>query len=191
MKWLKYYINLIFRYVVGRQNSISIGVGAVVNYWNLRNTKNGRIVIGQDSIINCRIDFDHQTGCIQIGDRCYIGSSHLVCHTKIVLENDVIISWNVTIVDHDSHSIYMRHRKQDVTDWIKGEKCWNYVNIKPVYIEQGAWIGFGASILKGVTVGRGAVVAAQSVVTKNVPPFTVVAGNPARVVRELGEDERR
>jgi acetyltransferase-like isoleucine patch superfamily enzyme len=190
IKRVKFYINSLLGWWVRRQCSIKVGTGSLVGWWALRYTKIGKIVIGQNSIINCRIDFDSHNGCVQIGDRCYIGSSHLVCHTGITLEDDVIISWDVTIVDHDSHSVYLQNRLHDVSDWIQGKKCWDNVVIKPVHIEQGVWIGFGASILKGVTIGNGAVVAAQSVVTRNVPPFTVVAGNPARVVRELGDDER-
>jgi acetyltransferase-like isoleucine patch superfamily enzyme len=52
----------------------------------------------------------------------------------------------------------------------------------PIIIEDDAWIGFGSAIFKGVTVGKGAVVAAMSVVTKDVAPYTVVAGNPARQI---------
>ena len=52
------------------------------------------------------------------------------------------------------------------------------------------WIGFNAIILKGVTIGEGAVVGAGSVVTKDVLPWTVVAGNPARLIREISENER-
>jgi acetyltransferase-like isoleucine patch superfamily enzyme len=55
----------------------------------------------------------------------------------------------------------------------------------PVTIKDGAWINFGAIVLKGVTIGEGAVVAAGAVVTKDVPANTVVAGNPARVVKAL------
>lgn len=54
-----------------------------------------------------------------------------------------------------------------------------------MWIEDGAWIGEGATVLKDVRVGYGAVVAAQAVVTKDVPPYTVVAGNPATVVKQL------
>ena len=97
--------------------------------------------------------------------------------------DDVIISWGVTIVDHDSHALHWSLRKHDVSAWSRGEKDWTSVSISPVIIGSKVWIGFGASILKGVTIGEGSVVGAQSVVTRNVPPFSIVAGNPARVIR--------
>ena len=61
---------------------------------------------------------------------------------------------------------------------------------KPIVIKDKAWIGFNSIILKGVTIGEGAIVGAGSVVTKDVPPYTIVAGNPARIVREIPENER-
>lgn len=96
-----------------------------------------------------------------------------------------MISWGVTIVDHNSHSVEWSHRKNDVLDWAKGQKDWSHVKVAPVTIEDRVWIGFNAIILKGVTLGEGAIVAAGAVVTKDVPPYTVVAGNPAQVIRRL------
>ena len=64
-------------------------------------------------------------------------------------------------------------------------KDWSVVRSAPIVIEDRAWIGFNAIILKGVTIGEGSVVAAGAVVTKDVEPYTVVAGNPARVVKRL------
>ena len=60
---------------------------------------------------------------------------------------------------------------------------------RPIHIERNVWIGFDSSVLPGVTIGEGSVVGARSVVTSNVRPFTVVAGNPARVIRELNPPE--
>jgi acetyltransferase-like isoleucine patch superfamily enzyme len=60
----------------------------------------------------------------------------------------------------------------------------------PIRICRGAWIGARSIILKGVTIGEGAIVGAGSVVTRDVPAFTIVAGNPARILRELATDER-
>jgi acetyltransferase-like isoleucine patch superfamily enzyme len=59
------------------------------------------------------------------------------------------------------------------------------VVVKPVRIGDKSWIGLNVIILKGVEIGEGAVVAAGSVVTKNIPPWTIAAGNPARVIREI------
>jgi galactoside O-acetyltransferase len=72
-----------------------------------------------------------------------------------------------------------------VRDWARGRKEWDHIAHAPVAISNRAWIGFNVSILKGVTIGEGAVVGACSVVTRDVPPYSLVAGNPARVVRTL------
>jgi galactoside O-acetyltransferase len=64
------------------------------------------------------------------------------------------------------------------------------VHLAPVKIQDKVWIGFNAIVLKGVTIGEGAVVGAGAVVTRNVPAYTVVAGNPARPIRELTPSER-
>jgi maltose O-acetyltransferase len=61
--------------------------------------------------------------------------------------------------------------------------------VEPIVVEDEVWIGGGATILAGVTIGTQAIVGAASVVTKDVPPRTLVVGNPARVVRELAPDE--
>ena len=140
-------------------------------------------------MVFCRIDFDSPQGQVLIGDRCYLGASHLVCHTSITIGNDVIVSWGVTVVDHDSHSLLWEERANDVADWMDGKKDWSNVNIAPVVICDKVWIGFGASILKGIVIGEGAVVGAGSVVTRNVAPYSVVGGNPARVLRSLAKDD--
>ena len=168
-----------------RSGRIQTGRGTVVRSWRMHALRPGQIRIGERSMIQCRIDFDSPTGRVLIGDRCYIGASHLVCHTSITIGNDVIISWGVTVVDHDSHSLTWVERAHDVADWMRGQKNWGYVRIAPVVIGDKAWIGFGASILKGVVIGEAAVVGARAVVTRDVAARTVVAGNPARVVREL------
>jgi maltose O-acetyltransferase len=59
------------------------------------------------------------------------------------------------------------------------------IQSKPILIEDDVWIGFNSAVLKGVTIGKGSIVAACSVVTKDVPEFVIVAGNPAKVVKEI------
>ncbi|OYY65756.1 MAG: acetyltransferase [Burkholderiales bacterium 28-67-8] len=171
--------------LVRRRIDVVAGPRSRVHWWSLKSAQGGRLDIGADSLLRCRIDFDSPQGHIRIGERCFVGASHLVCHTGLTLGDDVVISWGVTIVDHDSHAVDWNQRRNDVLDWAAGRKDWRHVRIAPVTIGPKVWIGFGATILKGVTIGEGAVVGALAVVTRDVPPFTVVAGNPARVVRHL------
>jgi len=101
----------------------------------------------------------------------------------------------VTFYDHDSHSLDYTLRQDDIKQQVydfrnhKGNfiknKNWSAVSTKPIKICKNVWIGMNAVILKGVTIGEGAIVGACSVVTKDVPPFTIVAGNPAREIKQL------
>ena len=113
-----------------------------------------------------------------IGDRSHCGAFFTaVVGADITIGNDVLIANRVQIFAYDSHPLDMEARAQHLPA--------DPSTSRPVVIEDKAWIGAGALLLKGVTIGRGAVVAAGSVVTKSVPPQTLVAGNPARIVKHL------
>jgi len=185
MSALSSVLNSLIGFFVRSRAIFLVAESSRIKWWPLRSTRGGRVDIGRNCIINCRIAFDSPCGQVTIGDRCYVGASLMVCHTGITLGDDVVISWGVTIVDHDSHALGWEHRRNDVTDWAQGRKCWEHVAVSPVSIGNKVWIGFGVSVLKGVTIGEGAVIGANSVVTRDVPPFTLIAGNPARVVRQL------
>ncbi|GBO51698.1 acetyltransferase, CYSE/LACA/LPXA/NODL family [Pseudanabaena sp. lw0831] len=135
------------------------------------------------------ICFDGDNATIAIGKRVFM-NGYLIAAQSIEIGDDVLISWGVTIVDHNSHAISFSERSQDVVNWRLGKKDWTNVKIAPIKISNKVWIGFNSIILKGVTIGEGAIVGAGSVVTKDVPAWTIVAGNPARVIREILEDER-
>lgn len=169
---------------------IQVGRGTRIDLSQLRVSESNCVRVGDESIVHARISFDANSGSVLIGNRCFLGRSHLVCHTRIELGDDVIISWGATIVDHNSHAVAWRDRADDVRQWSRGAKDWSKVKRAPVVIEDRVWIGFNAIVLKGVTIGRGAVVAAGAVVTRDVPPYTIVGGNPARVIRELDEEKR-
>ena len=96
----------------------------------------------------------------------------------------------VLILDSDNHNIGYSIRKNDLADWKRGYHDWSTTKRAPVKISRGAWLGARCIILKGVTVGEGAVVGAGAVVTRDVPPWTVVAGNPAMIIRQIPEAER-
>lgn len=182
---LKSLAQVVFKARVQRRASVAAGPRTHITWSRLGALGGGNVSVGADTILHARISFDSPSGRVLIGDRCYIGQSHIVCHTAVTLGDDVVISWGVTIVDHNSHSPEWRHRKGDILEWAQGRKDWSNVKIAPVTIRDRVWIGFNVIILKGVTIGEGAVVAAGAVVTKDVAPYTIVAGNPARVVRTL------
>ena len=110
------------------------------------------------------------------------------CAEKIKIGENVFIAWNVTIFDHNSHSLNYNVRRNDLPHLFNGKKTWEDVGISPTIIEEDVWVGVNAIILKGITIGKGSIIAAGAVVTKNVPPNTLVAGNPAQVVKDLKYD---
>jgi acetyltransferase-like isoleucine patch superfamily enzyme len=118
-------------------------------------------------------------------DRLRIGKGAIIgTHVTINLDEEVIIGPDVSISPHvriytATHMLGPGSRRMIPS-----------VVAKPVTIEGGTWIGIGAMILPGVTVGRGSVVAAGAVVTRDVPPNSFVEGNPARVARELPWGDR-
>jgi galactoside O-acetyltransferase len=146
--------------------------------------------VGDRSTLRAKVFFDRSDALLSIGDRTFVGGSTIVIANRVEIGDDVLIAWGCTIIDHDSHAVRFSDRRNDATNWYDGNKDWSHVGIEPVIIENKVWIGLNALILKGVTIGEGSVVAAGSVVTGDVPPHVVVAGNPARVVRELTPDER-
>lgn len=108
---------------------------------------------------------------LEMGDQSYINfNSTVVCFDHIAIGANCAISWNTNMLDGNAHELVVGDVARPRT--------------QPVVIGDNVWIGTGATILSGVTVGDGAVVAAGSVVAADVPGQAMVAGNPARVVRE-------
>jgi acetyltransferase-like isoleucine patch superfamily enzyme len=108
-------------------------------------------------------------GTIRFGDRCFVNvGSTIIAVEEIVVGDDVAFANDVYVMDSDSHGVEGRPHKQ-----------------APIHIGDGCWIGARAMILPGVTLGKRVLVAAGAVVTKDVPDDCLVAGNPARIVREL------
>ena len=159
------------------------GPGTRIGWRTLLHRPSGALSIGSENMIYCRFSFDRPDARISIGDRCFIGRSLIVAASEVEIEDDVLVSWGVTIVDHNSHPLAAELRKDEVREYAQGRKNWTHVEMGKVTLKKNCWIGFNAVILKGVTVGEGAVVGACSVVTRDVPPHSIVAGNPARVLR--------
>jgi acetyltransferase-like isoleucine patch superfamily enzyme len=162
---------------------------ARVNFRRVNTRNFCKLSVGSGSLVSAQIIFERENAKIKIGHSTFIGASKLIAAEDITIGNDVLISWGVTIVDHDSHSVHWPLRARDVANWYVGVKDWAHVKIRGVKIGDRVWIGFGATVLKGVSIGEGAVVGAGSVVRENIPAFAVAVGNPAKVVRFLQAGE--
>jgi acetyltransferase-like isoleucine patch superfamily enzyme len=160
-----------------------------LNMSNLRLKSGCSVTVEEDTQIVGSLIFDKENASINIGKRVFISAS-IIAAQNIEIGDDVLVSWGTTVVDHNSHSVSFSLRANDAVDWLAEKKDWSHVKIAPVKISNKVWIGFNSIILKGVTIGEGAVIGAGSVVTKDVPAWTIVAGNPARVIREISENER-
>ncbi len=117
----------------------------------------------------------YEEPCLTIGDRSGLGfGTQVNVAQSVTIGNDCMIAAGCLISDNDSHSLDPSRRLQKLPV-LKSE-------IKPVVIEDNVWIGIGAVILKGVTIGKGSIVAANSLVTRSVPPSSVVMGVPAKIL---------
>ena len=166
---------------------------------DLRDPEQGRTYLetGKHCVLDGTYVFETRKGKITIGDRVHIGGSTLISINEIQIEDDVTIAWDCLIYDHNSHAVDWWQRRYDTEREYQCylnkkplifDKDWSNVKSAPIHICSKAWIGTRVTILKGVTIGEGAVVGAGSVVTKDVPAWTVVAGNPAKVVKRLSKE---
>lgn len=146
-----------------------------------------KIIIGNNSYIRGQLLTFGHGGKISIGDYCYVGrNSYIWSGVNIKIGNRVLISHNCNIFDNDTHPLdpQKRHEQfKQIIFWGQPKKI--DLNDKEIIIEDDVLIGVNAVILKGVRIGKGAIVGAGSIVTRDVDPFTVVAGNPARFIKQL------
>ena len=143
---------------------------------------NVKIRIGNDVKLSGQIDIlagqVHNEPEVVVGDNVFLGHQvALRVAERIVIEEGALVAGRVLITDNDAHPLDIAARYRAEPPEPDG--------VKPVRIGRCAWLGTGCYVLKGVTVGDGAVVAAGSVVVNDVPPFSIAAGVPAKVVKTL------
>ena len=149
------------------------------------------VAIPHESLVNlygCTIGDETKIGAfveIQknavVGRRCKISSHTFVCE-GVVIDEGVFVGHGVMFTnDRYPRATAGNGRLQTEADW----------KVEPTLVKKGASIGSGATILPRLTIGEGAIVGAGSVVTRDVAPHTIVAGNPARLLRQVDADERQ
>jgi maltose O-acetyltransferase len=132
-------------------------------------------------------------GRIRIGSHCSFRTSTFIGALEAVEIGDYVYGVEgVFICDNNNHPTSPRQRREMCLSE-PGSPPWKWdgwpgIGRAPISIEECVWLGRFSTVLKGVTIGRGSIVAAGAVVVKSVPPFSIVAGNPARVVKVLEND---
>jgi acetyltransferase-like isoleucine patch superfamily enzyme len=117
---------------------------------------------------------------VQIGRNCKISSHTFICE-GVTIEDNVFVGHNVTFIN----DLFPRATNKEGR--LKGDDDWECI---PTIVKSGASIGSSATLLSGITVGENAIIGAGSVATKDIPPNTIVAGNPARIIRKIPEFNR-
>jgi acetyltransferase-like isoleucine patch superfamily enzyme len=156
-----------------RHKDASIRIGSDVRINNL-------LVENPAGIVNRTVFVADRAGAqLEVGNHVGISGAVLFCSNRISIEDYVNIGAGARIYDTDFHPISWQDRRDDRSE------C---VATKPVRICRDAWIGTNAIVLKGVTIGERAIVAAGAVVTSDVPSDCIVGGVPARILRRITEE---
>ena len=188
-------INCLRKYKIIRMVRKNAVLGENIKFCHSGGCKNlsgnpQNIKIGGNSFIMGSL-YASENGRLDIGDHFYLGNNSLIGSEKsIKIGRCVIISNDVRIYDNNNHTTSPKAREiMSLNGFSNDNWSWKHAESAPVVIEDNVWIGQYSTILKGVTIGKGAIVATRAVVTKDVPPYTIVAGNPAKVVKKIQYEE--
>ncbi len=190
-KTLRYALKKYYHYKI--KKSININKSTLVSKYTEVHLSEGSskkdIYIGDNVMLHCKL-YSESGGKIYIGDNSNIRKNTSIWSVnEVFIGANVIISDGIVICDNNNHPIEPCERLKMISSgW--STKSWKWSNSlsSKIRIEDNVWIGKDAKILKGVTIGEGSIVGMGSVVTKNVPRYCIVAGNPAKVVKELSNN---
>jgi acetyltransferase-like isoleucine patch superfamily enzyme len=168
--WIKWFVNP-FYHKKGKGSCIRKRTRLDVAPWN-------KFELGANSTIEDFSAINNGVGSVIIGDRTKIGLSNTIIG-PVTIGNDIRLAQNITLSG-------LNHNYQDVNTPIHVQG----VNTSPIVIEDETWIGANVVVLAGVKVGRHSIIAAGSVVTKDIPAYSVAVGNPARVVKKYNPETK-
>jgi len=154
-----------------------------------RSHKRPGIVLGNhvSCYAGCSFSIGLEGSC-SVGDYTMLNGAIIMAEERVEIGSYCMVSWNVGIADSDFHPIDPAQRRIDamaLAPFAENRPPRPPIGKAPVIIKDNVWIGMGAVILKGVTIGENSIVAAGAIVTRSVPENVIVAGNPAQVVKKL------
>ena len=170
---------------------MALGAGCFIerkeSFKRFRSTREPGLVLGSRVMVYTWTEFNVEPqGRISVGDDCVLVGPIFMCAERISIGRGVVISYHVTIADSDFHPRTRADRREDALANAPGGdlRLRPRVESRPVLIDDDAWIGIGAIVLKGVRIGRGARIGPGAVITRDVPDGAAVSGNPARPLAE-------
>jgi acetyltransferase-like isoleucine patch superfamily enzyme len=187
-------LRFLFRMIFPKPPFCVMGTGTIIDrratIYN-SSGKKGNITIGSGSHIDGELMVWANAGKIEIGNNSYIGLNTRIWSAEHIRIGDrVQFAHSCNVFDSNIHSLDPHERFQEylcnTTKGLYKNTSWHE---KEVVIGDDVWVGANSTILKGVTIGRAAIVGAGSVVTSDIPAFTIVAGNPAKIIREIEHPE--
>ena len=146
------------------------------------------ILIGDNVLLDCKINCN-SSGRVTIGNYTSIRENSVInCDNEVMIGNFCFIGNDVLIQDNDSHPESPSLRQQQSLNILKSNTDTYGAPNSSITIADRVWIGTGATILKGVHIGEGAIIGTGAIVTRSVPSLSLAAGNPARVVRTIKDE---
>ena len=168
--WIKWFVNP-FYHKKGKGACVRPRTRMDVVPWN-------KFELGEDSTIEDFSAINNGVGSVTIGDRTKIGLSNTIIG-PVTIGNDIRLAQNITLSG-------LNHNYEDVSRPIHVQG----VSTSPITIEDATWIGVNVVVLAGVTIGKHCVIAAGSIVTKDIPSYSVAVGNPARVLKKYNHETK-
>lgn len=168
--WIKWFVNP-FIHKKGKGARVRPRTRMDVVPWN-------KFALGTESTIEDFSAINNGVGDVFIGDRTKIGLSNTIIG-PVTIGNDIRLAQNITVsgLNHDYQDVSMPIHEQGVST-------------SPITIQDGSWLGANVVVVAGVTIGKHCVVAAGSVVTKDIPDYSVAVGNPARVIKQYNKETK-
>ena len=159
-----------------------------------RSQRPGAVHIGRGASVYLGVMFDlGPSARLSIGDFSLLNGSRIIANASVTIGDYCLISWNTVLMDtrRVPRDPLERRKALEFAPQTAERRVEGDATAKPIEIGNGVWIGFDSCVLPGVTIGDGSIVGARSVVVEDVPAYSIVVGNPARVIRQLDPEESK